>query len=94
VIVKAAVLFSLVYGIGTIIVLATGNLRDIPLLQYAALGVPCIIAIVVVAEWYEAGAPWPDNLAAWRSREEASQGTAAEFGPTDTETPESGDGAT
>jgi hypothetical protein len=56
---KAAVNFAVAYAVTTLAILRLMHLPEIPLLRYVVFVVPVFAAIMLVAYWYELGAPWP-----------------------------------
>jgi hypothetical protein len=63
---KGLTLFTLVYVLATLAVARLMPLPIEPTLRLAALLVPVIVAMTVVAAWHEAGAPWPRLRWPWR----------------------------
>jgi len=54
---RAVLLYGLVAAVAMVAILGTVHLPEIPLLRYAVFAAPLLGALVVVLEWYEAGAP-------------------------------------
>jgi hypothetical protein len=52
------------------------HLPEIPLLRYVVFVVPVFASIMLVASWYELGAPWP-VVSLRRSRQQPGRGPIA-----------------
>jgi hypothetical protein len=54
---RAVLLYGLVVVVTSLVIVRIVPLPEIPLLRYAVFAAPLIGALIVVLEWYEAGAP-------------------------------------
>lgn len=74
---RALLLFVLVAAVTAVAVLKLVPLPEIPLLRYAVYAMPLIGAVVVVREWYAAGAPSPLSVRQFKRKQRQPVRTVA-----------------